>query len=93
MRIFLRLLRYSLILFVCGAAFAAIGIGVAYWLIAPRLPSVESLKDVRLQVPLRVYTTEAKLVATFGQKCVFELLRFRLARIGARGVACGHARR
>ena len=67
MRIFLRLLRYSLILFVCGAAFAAIGIGVAYWLIAPRLPSVESLKDVRLQVPLRVYTTEAKLVATFGE--------------------------
>ena len=46
---------------------AAIGIGVAYWLIAPRLPSVESLRDVRLQVPLRVYSNDGKLVATFGE--------------------------
>jgi len=67
MRIFLRLLRYSLILGICGVLLAAIGIGIAYWLIAPRLPSVESLKDVRLQVPLRVYSSDGKLVATFGE--------------------------
>ena len=42
MRILLRLLRYSLILLVSGILLAGIGIGVAYWLIAPRLPSVES---------------------------------------------------
>ena len=67
MRIFLRLLRYGLILCICGVLLAGIGIGIAYWLIAPRLPSVDSLRDVRLQVPLRVYSADGKLVATFGE--------------------------
>jgi penicillin-binding protein 1A len=67
MRILLRLLRYSAILLVSGLLLAGIGIGIAYWLIAPRLPSVESLRDVRLQVPLRVYSEDGKLVATFGE--------------------------
>jgi penicillin-binding protein 1A len=67
MRIFLRLLRYALILAVTGLLLAVIAIGVAYWLIAPRLPSVDSLRDVRLQVPLRVYSADNKLVATFGE--------------------------
>jgi penicillin-binding protein 1A len=39
-----------------------------YFLIVPNLPSVESLKDVRFQVPLRVYTRDLKLVAEFGEK-------------------------
>ena len=67
MRISLRLLRYALILLVLGILGACMALGVAYWLIAPRLPSVESLRDVRLQVPLRVYTADNKLIATFGE--------------------------
>jgi penicillin-binding protein 1A len=67
MRILLRLLRYSLILLVSGILLAVIGIGIAYWLISPRLPSVDSLREVRLQVPLRVYSADSKLVATFGE--------------------------
>ena len=67
MRIFRRLLRWFLILCVLGVVLGALGIGVAYWLIEPRLPSVDVLKDVRLQVPLRVYSKDGKLVATIGE--------------------------
>jgi penicillin-binding protein 1A len=67
MRIFLRLLRYALILTVTGIVLACAAVGIAYWLIAPRLPSVDVLRDVRLQVPLRIYSADNKLVATFGE--------------------------
>jgi penicillin-binding protein 1A len=67
MRIFLRLLRFGLVLSVVGLFLGVAAIGVAYWLIAPRLPAVESLREVRLQQPLRVYTADGKLMATFGE--------------------------
>ncbi|HVT32115.1 MAG TPA: penicillin-binding protein 1A [Rhodanobacteraceae bacterium] len=67
MRILLRLLRYALYLALAGALAGALALGTAYWLIAPRLPSVETLKDVRLQVPLRVYASDGKLIAAFGE--------------------------
>ncbi len=54
MTLFLRLLRYALYLALAGVLLGGLALGTAYWLIAPRLPSVETLKDVRLQVPLRV---------------------------------------
>ena len=75
MRIFLRLLRYALILGVSGVLLACLAVGVAYWLIAPRLPSVETLRDVRLQVPLRVYSTDGKLIATIGETRRIPMLR------------------
>ncbi|HSN01454.1 MAG TPA: penicillin-binding protein 1A [Rudaea sp.] len=59
--------RWFLILCVLGVVLGAVGIGIAYWLIEPRLPSVDVLKDVRLQVPLRVYSKDGKLVATIGE--------------------------
>lgn len=67
MRVFLRLARYALYLALSGILLGCLAIGIAYWLISPRLPSVETLRDVRLQVPLRVYTADDKLVATFGE--------------------------
>jgi len=53
MRLFRRLLRYFLLLIAVAIAGGCLTLAVAYWLIAPRLPAVESLRDVRLQVPLR----------------------------------------
>ena len=47
---------------------AALGVGGIYWYLAPKLPSAEILRDVRLQVPLRVYTRDHKLLAEFGEK-------------------------
>ncbi|HEX5340597.1 MAG TPA: penicillin-binding protein 1A [Gammaproteobacteria bacterium] len=45
-----------------------LGVVVAYLYVAPSLPSVAVLKDIRLQVPLRVYTRDGRLLAQFGEK-------------------------
>jgi penicillin-binding protein 1A len=67
MPILKRLLRWALLLAFSGLLLAVIAVGVAYWLIAPRLPSVADLKDYHMQVPLRVLSADGKLIATFGE--------------------------
>jgi penicillin-binding protein 1A len=67
MRILKRLLRWALILAFSGLLLAVLAIGVAYWLVAPRLPQVAQLKDYHMQVPLRVESADGKLIATFGE--------------------------
>ena len=47
---------------------AALAIGATLWYLVPGLPDTESLKDVRLQTPLRVYTRDHALIAEFGEK-------------------------
>jgi len=62
-----RLLRLALL---AGLFFGVMGmssLAVLYWLIWPTLPSVESLRDTRLQLPLSVHTTDGKLMAQFGE--------------------------
>ncbi len=39
----------------------------AYLFLAPGLPSVEQVRNVELQVPLRVYTSDGKLIDEFGE--------------------------
>ena len=56
-----------------GAAFAAataaiLVLAAAYLYLAPDLPSVDKLKDIQLQVPLRVYTDSGTLMAEYGEK-------------------------
>jgi penicillin-binding protein 1A len=67
MAILKRLLRYALILALVGVLLVVAAVGVAYWLLAPRLPAVAVLRDVHMQVPLRVETADGKLIATFGE--------------------------
>ncbi len=64
---FLRLLRYLVLLGILGVILAASGLGIAYWVLAPRLPSVIKLRSVQMQVPLRVLSADGKLIATFGE--------------------------
>jgi penicillin-binding protein 1A len=66
-RILKALLRWVLILGFSGLLLIALAAGVAYWLVAPRLPSVAVLKDYHMQVPLQVLTADGKLIATFGE--------------------------
>ena len=40
---------------------------IAYLYITPRLPDIDTLKDVQLQVPLRVYAKSGGLIAEFGE--------------------------
>ncbi|MEM7206250.1 MAG: penicillin-binding protein 1A [Pseudomonadota bacterium] len=51
-----------------GFLVAVGGIYALYSQLAPQLPSIEVLKDVRLQVPLRVYTQDGDLIAEYGEK-------------------------
>lgn len=38
------------------------------WYVLPQLPDIETLKDVRLQIPLRVYSADHSLIAEFGEQ-------------------------
>jgi len=42
--------------------------GTIYLYVVPTLPDTEQLRDVRYQVPLRVYSRERRLIAEFGEK-------------------------
>ncbi|MCB1734552.1 MAG: penicillin-binding protein 1A [Gammaproteobacteria bacterium] len=62
------LLKALLILTLLGVFGAA---GVAAWIwfaLVPVLPDTEELQDVRLQVPLRVYSRDGALLAEFGEQ-------------------------
>ncbi|MEL7448161.1 MAG: penicillin-binding protein 1A [Pseudomonadota bacterium] len=48
-----------------GSALVAVG---AYVYVVPELPAVDSLREVKLNVPLRLYTRDGRLMAEFGQK-------------------------
>jgi len=60
-----RVFFYLLLLASLGVAAAA---AVIYAKIEPQLPSIEVLRDVQLQEPLRVYTSDRRLLAEFGEK-------------------------
>src|SRR5690606_7496589 len=64
------LMRFLIILFWLLVAAASgpllILSGVALYL-SPALPDVDTLRDVKLQTPLRVYSKDHKLIAEFGE--------------------------
>ena len=62
------LLRAITALVLAGALLGVLAVGAVYWYLVPKLPSIEVLKDVQLQVPLRVYTRDGRLIAEFGEK-------------------------
>ena len=39
-----------------------------YIVLASSLPSVEEILDMRMQIPMRVYTQDKKLIAVYGEK-------------------------
>ncbi|PCI09021.1 MAG: peptidase [Gammaproteobacteria bacterium] len=48
--------------------FAAVTIVGGYFYLNPKLPSIEGLSSVRLQVPLRIYSSDGALMGEFGEK-------------------------
>ena len=58
-----------LLLFVTATLTLGVVVVVAVYIyIAPELPSLEEIKTIRVQTPLRVYTSEGNLIAVFGDK-------------------------
>ena len=65
--LFMRLLRWALLVgLVLGLAGAAIG-GYLYYTVSSKLPDVASLRDVEMQEPMYVYSRDGKLIALFGE--------------------------
>lgn len=62
---FLRLVLAALFGVITTTLVLAVGV---YAYIAPELPSIEALREVQLQVPLRVYSRDRELIAEFGEK-------------------------
>jgi len=63
----IRLLKFfgwSFVAVFCGLLLVLSG---AFLYLSPGLPSVESLRSIQLQIPLRVYTSDGKLIAEFGE--------------------------
>ena len=47
---------------------AAVGLAGCYLYLEPSLPSVAAMRNVELQVPLRVYTRDGDLIAQIGEQ-------------------------
>ncbi|MBX3726851.1 MAG: penicillin-binding protein 1A [Xanthomonadales bacterium] len=62
-----RLLRWLLALLAGVVLLGVVAVATLYWLIAPTLPSVDALRTVELQVPLKVLTRDGRLIANFGE--------------------------
>jgi len=68
MRILLKLAVLALVLVFLGTAAGVAGVVAAYVYVLPDQPPVDTLLDIQLQVPLRVYTRDGRLMAEFGEK-------------------------
>ncbi|PRA58440.1 peptidase [Pseudomonas sp. MYb115] len=63
----IRLLKFfgwSIVAIFCGLL---LGLSGAFLYLSPGLPSVEALRSIQLQIPLRVYSSDDKLIAEFGE--------------------------
>jgi len=68
MSIILRLLPYA------AGLLATVFLGIAagglagYYYLQPALPSVEEMRDIQLQIPLRIYSRDGRLIEQIGEK-------------------------
>jgi penicillin-binding protein 1A len=55
-------------LLLAGASVTAVTFAGLYLYLSPKLPPVDSLRQVKLQTPLRVYSSDGKLIGEFGDQ-------------------------
>lgn len=58
-------------LFIFVLVCTALGVGTIvgfYFYVKPELPDVATLKDVKLQTPMQIFTQDGKLISQFGEK-------------------------
>lgn len=61
-------LRIFFWLLLSGLSVTLVTLGGMYLYLSPKLPPVETLKQVKLQTPLRVYSRDNKLIGEFGEQ-------------------------
>ncbi len=68
MQKWLKILRVSSKIVIALVFLGFTGLLGLYLYLEPKLPSIEGLSDIQLQVPLRVYSSEGGLIAEYGEK-------------------------
>ena len=63
-KVFRLIFRTLIVSFVLGL----VTLVVVYLVVSKDFPDVETLRDIQLQVPLRVYTRDGRLISVFGEK-------------------------
>ncbi len=63
-RLFVNLFRMVLVFLILGTIIACYG----FFYIKYKLPNVDVLNDIQLQVPMKIYTSDGKLIGEFGEK-------------------------
>ncbi|NVK25177.1 MAG: penicillin-binding protein 1A [Gammaproteobacteria bacterium] len=64
MKWFLRLVKFSVLLFLLGVA----GLVGFYYHVKHELPTEENIRDVRFQIPMKVFSADGELISQFGEK-------------------------
>ncbi len=65
---FIKVLRYTAATLAISITAGIIVLAATYFYVAPDLPDIETLKDVKLKLPLRVYARDGALIAEFGEE-------------------------
>jgi penicillin-binding protein 1A len=68
MQLVLRLATAALAVIFTLAILAIATVAATYYYLAPGLPSAETIRDVKLQTPLRVYSRDGRLMAQLGEQ-------------------------
>jgi len=63
-----KIFRWILVFFLVSSLLAVSAVSITYLILKPDLPDVETLRDIQLQVPLRVFSSDGKLLGIFGEK-------------------------
>jgi penicillin-binding protein 1A len=63
-----KLIKQLMLLTTLGFLLAVISIVGMYFYLKPGLPSVEILREVKLQTPMRIFTQDGKLISQYGVK-------------------------
>ena len=63
-----KLIKWTCILGLAGVAGVVMVAAAAYLYLAPLLPSAETYRDVRLETPLRIYTSDNRLIDEIGNR-------------------------
>lgn len=64
----MKFVKYFLAFVVCCILLGAASIFGLYKYIEPQLPDVATLKDIRLQIPMQIYSADGELIAQYGEK-------------------------
>ncbi len=68
MRFFLICLRTLILFMIAGSACGILIISGTVLYLSPKLPNITELKEIQLQTPLRIFSSDRKLIAEFGEK-------------------------